>query len=128
LGAYLDQFEARAAEIADETFRIRRTGADAQRRKPRLIVTTENAELDAGFRFHACGEVRAIFGLAHGCCADREHILDLQRLDERGEAPDRTHRLLDAVLGQRTGARATAAETCHDLFIEDRRHRPAIDA
>ena len=63
LRADLDQFEARAAEIADNALRVRRAGADAKRREPRFVFAAQDAQLDAGFVL-ACAAANARPSLA----------------------------------------------------------------
>ena len=71
----------------------------------------------------------AVFGFAHGGGADRENAFDAAGFHQRREAAQRLHRRRRRQPWTASFPCAQiAAEAGHHLFIEDRRHRAAIDA
>ena len=81
--------EAGAPEVADQPVRVRRARQDAHGGEVRLLLSGEDADLQAGSRPHLAAEGLAIGGVAHGGGGGDEHLVGLGGVDEHLEAAQR---------------------------------------
>ena len=125
-----DQFQAAAAEIADEAVGAGSAGQHAHGRQPRLLLPADDADGQAGAAADGIDEGGAVAGVAHGGGGDHVEPADTHALGQRGEAFQRGKPLDDAVGVQQARLLHAAAEAAQHLLVEQGERRtgqPVMD-
>jgi hypothetical protein len=119
------QFQAAAAEVAQDAIRRREAEQQPIGGKPALLLPGQDADRHAGHALLQCGgEFGAVAGIPH---RGGGHHLQRVRLHGAGDGVVAAHhgqRLADRVLIQPAAALQPTAEAEHRLFIEDRLRVP----
>ena len=99
-----DEFEARAAEIADHTFCIGNAGKHALCRQTRLLSTRDKRDFEAANFFGPQQKLRPILRIAHRRGRCHNELADADLVAQRDEAFQGCQRALDALGIETSGA------------------------
>ena len=124
------ELEARAAEVADQADGLVQVDFHAARRQPRLVLSGQQAHGTAEDLARLLQEIGAIIRGTHGRRGHGLPAFDVQRLQDRPEASQRSERGDDTRRRQVPGLGQPLAEARHDFLVEalqDRRAQHIAD-
>ena len=124
-GSNTNQLHTAAAEIGDNSIRIRNPGEHSGGGEPRLLRPVDYLDLHAALAFDLGGKSLSVAGVAHGSGCQHREMIDGNGAGESDEAAQIDQRQGDPFRVQPAGRGDTAPEAAHDLLVEQRKHRGA---
>src|SRR5262249_14890103 len=114
------QFDAAAAEIADDAIRIRDPGEDAGRGERPLLGAADDSDRHAALALGLRDKGPPVARFAHSGGSDNRDVINLKRPRERDKTLEVTESGVDSLRVEPTAAADGAPKGAHDLLVEQR--------
>ena len=117
-GSNTNQLDAPAAEIGDNSIRIRNPGEHSGRGEPRLLCAVDYLDRHAALAFDLGGKSLSVAGVAHGGGCQNREMIDGNGAGKSDEAAQVDQRQGDTFWIQPAGGRDAAPQAAHNFLVK----------